>query len=272
MNLRGYDPYEPVAPGAALAGFLQALGVPGQQVPDDVEDRARLYRSSLAGRRVLVVLDNARDAEHVRPLLPSDPRCVAVITSRDTLAGLVVVDGARRLDLDVLPLTDAVALLRSLIGARVDEDPAAATRLADLCARLPLALRIAAELAASRPAMSLQELTAELAPSRLDRLDAGEERADVRAVFSWSVRQLPDDVAETFALLGLHPGEDLDAHAAAALTGTTPGQARRALGQLLGASLIQATAAGRYGMHDLLRGYAREQAAARDTDGRGSGR
>jgi tetratricopeptide (TPR) repeat protein/transcriptional regulator with XRE-family HTH domain len=267
VNLRGYDPYEPVAPGVALAGFLQALGVPGQQIPDEVEDRARLYRSRLAGSRALVVLDNARDAEQVRPLLPGDPGCVTLITSRDRLAGLIAVDGARRLDLDVLPLADAIELLRSLIGRCADEDPEAAAELAGLCARLPLALRIAAELAASPPAAPLRQLVAELAASQLDRLNVGEARADVRAVFSWSVRQLPGDVAEAFALLGLHPGEDMDGHAAAALTGTTPGQAGQVLGRLHRASLIQATSPGRYGMHDLLRAYAREQAAARDTDG-----
>ncbi len=267
VNLRGYDPYEPVAPGVALAGFLQALGVPGQQVPDEVEDRARLYRSRLAGSRALVVLDNARDAEQVRPLLPGDPGCVTLITSRDQLAGLVAVDGARRLDLDVLSLADAIALLRSLIGRCADEDPEAVAELAGLCARLPLALRIAAEQAASRPAARLRELAAELASSLLDRLDAGEDRADVRAVFSWSVRQLPEELARVFALLGLHPGEDLDAYAVAALTGTTPGQARQALRQLQRASLIQAAGPDRYGLHDLLRAYAREQAAARDTDG-----
>jgi tetratricopeptide (TPR) repeat protein/transcriptional regulator with XRE-family HTH domain len=267
VNLRGYDADQPVSPAGALAGFLGALGVPGQEVPDDVEDRARLYRSRLAGRRVLVVLDNARNGEQVRPLLPGEPGCVAVVTSRDTLAGLVATDGAVRLDLDVLPLADAIGLLRSLIGQRTDEDPEATAVLAGLCARLPLALRIAAELAAARPQVPLADLAAELAASRLDLLDVGEDRADVRAVLSWSYRQLPDDVAAAFALLGLHPGEDLDVHAAAALTDTSAGQARRVLARLYRASLVQASGPGRYGMHDLLRAYAREQAAACDTDG-----
>jgi tetratricopeptide (TPR) repeat protein/DNA-binding XRE family transcriptional regulator len=267
VNLRGYDPVQPVAAADALAGFLRALGVPGQEIPEELEDRARLYRSRLVGRRVLVLLDNARDGEHVRPLLPGDPSCFALLTSRDALAGLVAADGARRLDLDVLPLKDAVTLLRSLIGARVDDDPDAAVGLAGLCARLPLALRIAAELAAARPAGTLKDLIAELELSRLDGLDGGEDRADVRAVFSWSVRQLPDYVAGVFALLGLHPGADLDVHAAAALTGTSTAQARKTLDRLHRASLVQRVGAGRYGMHDLLRAFAREQAGVRDTGG-----
>jgi len=267
VNLRGYDPEQPVAAADALAGFLRALGVPGQEIPDEMEDRARLYRSRLAGRRVLVVLDNARDGDQVRPLLPGDPGCAAVITSRDSLAGLVAADGARRLNLDVLPLADAVALLRSLIGKRADDEPEALAALAGLCARLPLALRIAAELAIARPSVLLAELVADLEAQRLDYLDAGEDRADVRAVFSWSLRQLPDDLARAFALIGLHPGEDLDVYAVAALTGTGTGHARKVLGRLHRASLIQAAGAGRYGMHDLLRAYAREQAAARDPGG-----
>jgi DNA-binding SARP family transcriptional activator/Tfp pilus assembly protein PilF len=266
VNLRGYDPAEPAAAEDALAGFLRTLGVPGTDIPDGAEDRARLYRSRLAGRRMLVLLDNARDGEQVRPLLPGDPGCVAVVTSRDALAGLVAADGAWRLDLDVLPLADAVGLLRSLIGARADEDPQSTVALAGLCARLPLALRIAAVLAVARRAAPLAELVAELAANRLDLLDAGEDRADVRAVFSWSVRQLPDDVAGAFALIGLHPGAELDVSAGAALTGTSTGQARRVLSRLHRASLVQASGPGRYGMHDLLRAYAREQAAARDTD------
>jgi tetratricopeptide (TPR) repeat protein/DNA-binding XRE family transcriptional regulator len=267
VNLRGYDPAEPVLAADALAGFLRALGVPGEQIPDDADERARLYRSRLAGRRVLVVLDNARDSDQVRPLLPGDPGCLAVVTSRDALAGLVAADGARRLGLDVLPLADAVALLRSLIGPRADDEPEATAELAGLCARLPLALRIAAELAAARAPEPLAELVAELAESRLDGLDAGDDRADVRAVFSWSFRQLPGDVAAAFALTSLHPGAGLDVHAAAALTGTTTGQARKVLARLHRASLLDAAGPGRYGMHDLLRAYAREQAAARDIDG-----
>lgn len=267
VNLRGYDPGEPVPAADALAGFLRALGVPGQAIPESAEERAALYRSKLAGRQVLVLLDNARDSEQVRPLLPGDAACAVVITSRDALAGLVITDGARRLDLDALPLAEAVGLLRSLIGPRADDDPAAAVELARLCARLPLALRIAAELAAGRPAVPLAELATELAAARMDCLDAGEGRADVRAVFSWSYRQLSETAAEAFALIGLHPGDDIDGHAAAALTGTTVGQARRTLGRLRTASLLQAAGAGRYGTHDLIRDYARELAASRDTDG-----
>jgi tetratricopeptide (TPR) repeat protein len=266
VNLRGYDPDQPVAAGDALAGFLRALGVPGHDIPDPVEDRAGLYRSKLAGRRVLVLLDNARDGDQVRPLLPGDPSCAAVVTSRDTLAGLVAVEGARRLDLDVLPSADAIALLRSLIGPRIEDDPQSAAALAGLCARLPLALRIAAELAAARPSAPLADLVTELQANRLDTLNAGEDRADVRAVISWSVRELPEGVAEAFVQLSLHPGLDLDVHATSALTGAPTVQARRVLGQLHRASLLQSTGPGRYGMHDLLRAYAREQAAARDTD------
>jgi DNA-binding SARP family transcriptional activator len=267
VNLRGYDPDQPVSAADALAGFLRSLGVSGSEIPDEIEERARLYRSRLAGRRMLVLLDNARDGEQVRPLLPGEAGCVVVVTSRDALAGLVATGGAQRLDLDVLSVTDAVTLLRSLIGARVDADVDAAVELAELCARLPLALRIAAELAAARPKAPLAELAAELAGSRLDLLDAGEDRADVRAVFSWSVRHLPGDVARAFAVIGLHPGDDLDVYAAAALAGLAPGLARRALGRLRRASLLQAAGPGRYGMHDLLRAYAREQAATGDTNG-----
>jgi tetratricopeptide (TPR) repeat protein len=263
VDLRGFDRGVPVAAGDALAGFLRALGVAERLVPDGTADRARLFRSRLAGRRVLVLLDNARDGDQVRPLLPGDGGCVAVVTSRDALAGLVATDGARRLDLDVLPVGDAVALLGSLVGGRAGADPVAAAGLAGLCARLPLALRIAAEMAAARPLVPLAELAAELEAGRLDFLDAGEDRAAVRAVFSWSLRQLPRDAARAFALLGLHPGQDVDTAAAAALTGATAVQAGQLLGRLRRASLVHVTGPGRYGMHDLLRAYAGELAAAR---------
>jgi transcriptional regulator with XRE-family HTH domain len=144
VNLRGYDPDEPLPAADVLAGFLRDLGVPGPDIPAGCDERAARFRSLLAGRRMLVVLDNAAQAEQVRLFLPGSPGCVTVVTSRDALAGLVARDGAVRLDLDLLPPAGAVELLRALIGARVDADPAAADALAARCARLPLALRVAA--------------------------------------------------------------------------------------------------------------------------------
>jgi DNA-binding SARP family transcriptional activator len=268
VNLRGYDPGRPVAAPDALAGILGALGVTGPDVPAGAEERAARYRSLLAGRRVLVVLDNAREVEQVRLLLPGTPGCMVVVTSRDSLAGLVARYGASRLDLDLLPGPDAVGLLRVLIGARADADPGAAAVLAERCAHLPLALRVAAELTADRPEVSLAGLSAELAGlrQRLDRLDAGgDPRTAVRAVFSWSSRDLDPAAARLFALLGLFPGPDLDRQAAAALAGTPAEAAARALSTLARAHLVRPAGPGRYGLHDLLRGYAAEQAARRET-------
>jgi DNA-binding SARP family transcriptional activator len=269
VNLRGYDPGAPVRAADALAGFLRSLGVSGQDIPPEEDERAARYRSLIAGKQLLIVLDNAGSADQVRPLLPGSSSCTVLVTSRDTLAGLVARDGATRLDLDLLPPEDALALLRALIGARAAAEPAAANELAGQCCRLPLALRVAAELAVSRPDMSLAALAAELADlrTRLDLLDAGGDPGTrVRAVFSWSCRHLDPDAARTFRLVGLHPGPDLDPYAAAALTGTTMGQARQTLEVLARAYLIQPTEPGRYGMHDLLRGYARELSATTGGD------
>ncbi|MGC9666175.1 ATP-binding protein [Planosporangium sp. 12N6] len=268
-NLRGYDPEQPTTPGEVLARFLTALGVPGPEVPADPDERAARYRTEIAGRRMLIVLDNAATVEQVRPLLPGTGSCMVLVTSRDSLAGLVAVHGAHRLDLDLLPPADAVTLLRRLIGYRVDADPDAATRLATQCAHLPLALRVAAELAVARPTTPLAELVTELTDqqSRLDLLDAdGDPRASVAAVFSWSIRNLPPDAARTFRLLGLHPGPDLDAHAAAALAGTGLSPARRALDRLARAHLVHPTGPGRYGLHDLLGAYATSLTTAQDSD------
>jgi DNA-binding SARP family transcriptional activator len=267
VDLRGYDPARPVPATDALAGFLRSLGVPGQDIPPEADQRAVRYRSLLAGKQILVVLDNAGSADQVRPLLPGTPACTVVVTSRDTLAGLVARDGAARLDLDVLPLEEAVALLRALIGARVDAEPGAAAQLASQCCRLPLALRVAAELAVSSPAASLAGLAGELADlrTRLDLLAAGgDPRAEVRAVFSWSFRHLDAEDARTFRLLGLHSGPDFDPYATAALTGTTVLLASRALDVLARAHLIQPASPGRHGIHDLLCGYARELTATLD--------
>jgi tetratricopeptide (TPR) repeat protein len=248
----------------ALAGFLRALGVPGQEIPPEEDERAARYRSLLAGRRVLIVLDNAGSVDQVRPLLPGNSACAVVVTSRDSLAGLVARDGAAGLDLDLLPPAEAISLLRALIGRRVDDDPDAAETLAGQCCRLPLALRVAAELAASRRTTPLADLAGELADQqrRLDLLDAGgDPRTAVRAVFSWSYRRLGADAARAFRLTGLHPGPDFEPYAVGALTGMALEQARRALDALARAHLIQPTAPGRYGLHDLLRGYARKLAA-----------
>jgi tetratricopeptide (TPR) repeat protein/DNA-binding XRE family transcriptional regulator len=269
VNLRGYDPAELLPAADALAGFLRDLGVPGPDIPADAGERAARFRSLLAGRRMLVLLDNAGQVEQVRPLLPGSPGCMTLVTSRDALAGLVARDGAVRLDLDLLPPAEAVGLLRGLIGARVEVDPDAANALAALCARLPLALRVAAELAAARPAASLAELADELVDEqqRLDLLDAdGDSGTGIRAVFSWSYRHLDPEAAGLFRFLGLQPGLDAGRYAAAALSATTVRQARRVLDALARAHLIHATGPGRYAMHDLLRAYAREIAAACDKE------
>jgi tetratricopeptide (TPR) repeat protein len=216
-----------------------------------------------------VVLDNARRAEQVRPLLPGSPGCMTLVTSRDALAGLVVGDGAVRLDVDVLSMPEAVGLLRGLIGARVDDDRDAAERLARQCGQLPLALRVAAELAAGRPGVALTDLTAELTglQHRLDVLDTGgDERTTVRSVLSWSHKALGADAARLFRLTGLHPGPSFDRYAAAALARTTLPQAAQLLNQLARAHLIQSAAPGRHGLHDLVRSYARELAAGDSED------
>jgi len=269
VNLRGYDPGQPVPAADVLAGFLRALGVPGQDIPAEADQRAARYRTLLADKQMLIVLDNAGSADQVRPLLPGTPGCPVLVTSRDTLAGLIARDGAARLDLDLLPLPDAVTLLRTLIGSRADTEPQATTDLAAHCCRLPLALRIAAELAAAHPAASLADLARDLADlrTRLDLLTAGQDPGTaVRAVFSWSYRHLDTGTARTFRLLGLHPGPDIDPYATAALTGTTIPQARHALDTLARAHLIQPATPGRHAMHDLLRGYARHLTTQHDTE------
>jgi tetratricopeptide (TPR) repeat protein/transcriptional regulator with XRE-family HTH domain len=269
VDLRGYDPFAPpMAPADALAGFLRALGVTGQDIPAGIDERAAAYRSMVAGRRFLVVLDNARSAEQVRPLLPGTPGCVTLVTSRDALGGLVAGDGAVRLEVDPLPLPDAVGLLRGLVGSRVDDDPDSAMRLASLSGRLPLALRVAAHLAVSRGDVTLAALAAQLADlrNRLDVLQTGDdERTTVRAVFTWSYQALNPAQARMFRLAGLHPGPDISAAAAASLAGISRSQARQALADLSLAHLLHEDPTGRFSCHDLLRAYAAEQAASLDT-------
>jgi transcriptional regulator with XRE-family HTH domain len=265
VNLRGYDPGSRAKPEAVLDGFLRALNIRADMIPPTVQERAALFRSLVNGRRMLVVLDNASSAEQVRPLLPGSPTCLVVVTSRTSLSGLAVSVGPVRINLDVLSSEEAVALLRTIIGEhRAEAEAVAVAELARLCARLPLALQVAGQRAAARPHVPLVDLNAELADEaqRLEVLSAGtDEFTSVRAVFSWSHRNLPDGQARMFRLLGLHPGPNISSHAAACLVQATPTQARWLLGGLAEAHLVEHAGPDRFRSHDLLRAYAREQCA-----------
>jgi DNA-binding SARP family transcriptional activator len=268
VNLRGYAAGAPVRPVEALARFLHALGVPPEQVPVDVEEAAGVYRTLMANRRMLVLLDNAGSAEQVRPLLPGSPTCRVLVTSRGQLGGLVAYDGARRLVLDVLAPDEAVALVTRIVGAeRVRAEPEAVAVLARLCAYLPLGLRIAAANLTARPARSIADYAEELrSGNRLASLVVeGDDQAAIRAAFDLSYASLPADARGLFRLLGLAPGPDVSVEAAAALTRTTAPEAARLLDRLAGAHLIDRYGAGRYGFHDLLRLYAAQ--LAEEVDG-----
>lgn len=267
LDLRGYDPEQPVPPADALAAFLTALLPAGTEIPLGLTERAARFRTEVAGRRMLVVLDNAATVEQIRPLLPGAATCVVVVTSRDSLAGLVALHGACRVTVDQLPPSDAVALLRRLVGARVDAEPEAAAALAERCVRLPLTLRLTAELTVSRPAAPLSALVEELraAQRALDLLSVGaDQRAAVRAVFSWSLRQLNAEGVAAFAALGRHPAPTFDAYALAALAGCSLDRARALLDVLARAHLVQVVGADRHGMHDLLKAYAADLAGTDD--------
>jgi hypothetical protein len=265
VNLRGYGPDSPLSTVQAQAEMLRSLGVPDGRLPKSVDARAKHFRSLVAGRRMLVVLDNANSAEQVRPLLPGVSSCLVLITSRDNLGGLISRDGARRIDLGLLPRTQAVELLRMLIGPRVDWEPVAANQLVNHCARLPLALRIVADLAVSNHDAPLAELVGELADEqhRLDLLNAGSDpRTAVRAVFSWSYRGLDDREARVFRLLGLHSGRSYTPAGVATMADIETFQADRALRSLAQAHLIERIGNQQFRMHDLLRLYASELALA----------
>jgi tetratricopeptide (TPR) repeat protein len=257
-----------VAAADALRWFLGAFGVTEEQIPDSVDAQAALYRSVLAGKRVLVILDNARDAAQVRPLLPGSPSCLVLVTSRARLPGLAATEGARLLPLDVLTGTEARELLAGRLGERASAEADAARQLTESCSRLPLALSIVAARAAARPMMPLSELSRELADAqgRLDALDAGDPVASIRAVFSWSCQQLSEPAARLFRLLGLHAGPDVTIPAAASLADVRPAEAAAAVAELADAHLIAEHAPGRYAFHDLLRAYAADLARTSDPE------
>ncbi|WP_284746473.1 tetratricopeptide repeat protein [Amycolatopsis sp. RTGN1] len=269
LDLHGYGTVRPVEPGDALSGFLRALGVDGADIPAEPEERAAKFRTALTGRRMVLLLDNAGSVGQVRPLLPGSASCLVLVTSRDALPGLIARHGARRVLVDLLTEAEALDLLRTLLGARVDDEPDAAEALIGYSARLPLALRLVAELALSRPGERLAALAEELADERrrLDLLDGGgDPLTAVRAVFSWSYRHLKADAARVFRLCGLHPGRDLTPAAIAALAGVALPEAERLTATLVRAHLAQETGEDRVQQHDLLRVYAAELAARNEVE------
>ncbi|MGW4384201.1 helix-turn-helix domain-containing protein [Kitasatospora sp. NPDC004531] len=259
----------PREPGEVLDSFLRALGTDPGTIPPGVADRSALLRTVLAERRVLLVLDNAAAPAQVRPLLPGAPGCVVLVTSRTRMAGLVVRDGARRVTLAPLPQDRAVELLRRTLGAqRVAAEPAAADELVRLCGRLPLALLVAAERAAGRPGLPLARVNEELRSSgnRLRVLAAADDGdSALRVVFSWSYRALAPEPARAFRLLSLHPGAALTGDTAAALLGTTAGNARELLDLLADVHLLEPDTPERFRFHSLLQVYAQELAQTQDS-------
>ncbi|HEX5118005.1 MAG TPA: BTAD domain-containing putative transcriptional regulator [Pseudonocardiaceae bacterium] len=261
VDLRGYSHGRPVTPAEALARFLRGLGVAPAALPADTDESATLYRSLLAGRRMLVVLDNAADAAQVRPLLPGDPGSAVVVTGRDRLDGLVVRDGATRVALDLLGPAESLALLTVAVGDdRVRAEPEAAAELAGLCGHLPLALRVVAANLIARPNLRIADCVATLAADRMAGLTvSGDPASSVHEVFDRSYRRLDADVRRMYRLLGVAPGADITAAGAAALADGTEAAARRALGALVIAHLVVEDD-DRYSMHDLISEHARGRA------------
>jgi DNA-binding SARP family transcriptional activator len=277
VNLHGFSGQSQMQPGEALARFLRALGVPPQEVPIDVDDASALFRSLVADKRVLVLLDNAASADQVRPLLLGSARCLVLVTSRNRLSRLVARDGARRLSLDVMTEREAVELLSGLLGDSNMVDDQAPGRdgwekalrdLAAACGRLPLALRISAANLSDRPNQRLADFVEALyAGDRLTALAAtDDDQIAVHTAFDLSYQALPEAARRLFGLIGTFAGPDFATGAVAALTGLPHEDADRVLDQLVAMHMIQAVAADRYTFHDLLRLYAQRRCAAEVTD------
>jgi hypothetical protein len=274
LNLRGFDPDEsPMTTYAALEHLLRSIEPRTEmslwQQFTDLDDRTAVYRSLLAGKRMLVVLDNAVTADQVRPLLPGSATCFVLVTSRERLGGLVARHGARRITLRPLAQQAALALVTRVVGvARVAAEPGAAEELVRLCDYLPLALCVAAERVAVRPSTTLAALVDQLAVEQ-DRLDVlttnGDEAGSVRTVFSWSYRALAEQPQRMFRLLGVVPHAGIDIPAAAALADVSGSEARRLLDMLADMHLLEQTAHDQYQLHDLLHAYAAERGYAEDS-------
>ncbi|MEH1098379.1 AfsR/SARP family transcriptional regulator [Micromonospora sp. CPCC 205561] len=270
VNLRGFDPRrQPLPPATVLRSLLGALGVTAEQIPADVEERASLYRSLLAERRMLIVLDNARGADQIRPLLPGGSGCMVVATSRNELTSLVAVEGARPFTLDLLSVEESRQLLNGRLGEeRLATDPQAVSELIACCARLPLALTIIAARAAAHPTFPLSTFSGELTGTqrRLDAVDGGDPLTEMRSVLSWSYQRLSAPVAQMFRLLGLHGGTDIATTAAAHLAGRPTVHTRQLLTDLVRSHMVNEHIMGRYAMHDLLSAYAGELVTTHESE------
>ncbi|MCD5316102.1 ATP-binding protein [Kineosporia babensis] len=269
VNLRGFGPGKAILPGEVLDEFLRSMGVEAGRIPRELDAKAALYRSLLDGRRMLVVLDNARNSYQVRPLLPGSSSSFVVVTSRNNLTGLVAKDGATRIVLKLLDMEAALALLIRLVGSsRVNAEPRMAEEIIFQCGYLPLALQIAGQRASTEPDLSLRELVTELADERdrLDLLHSEDDDMGLRTTFSWSYKALPDDTARLFRRLGLHFSGEFPINAAAALGGVTPGEARRHLNALAELNLLERLPSNRFRFHDLVRYYAAERAQDEESD------
>jgi tetratricopeptide (TPR) repeat protein/transcriptional regulator with XRE-family HTH domain len=267
VNLHGFDPAgSPLAPSEVIHRFLDALGVAGNRRPTDLDAQATMYRSLVATRRLLIVLDNARDSDQVRPLLPGMGTCLVLVTSRRQLTGLVAGHDAHPVGLDVLSDDEARQMLERRLGrSRTAAEPDAVGEIIAHCVHLPLALAVAAAGAATNPRLPLSTVAAQLSEHRLDALVGDDARSDVRAVLSWSYDALSPAAARLFRLLALNPGPDISAPAAASLTGLPLGRVRTLLAELVRATMVHEGAPGRYGYHDLLRSYAADLTRATDS-------
>lgn len=274
VDLRGYAVGTPEGATVVLDRFLRALDIANAAVPADIEEKAALFRSLLADRRVLIILDNAASESQVRPLLPGTTSCLVVVTSRNRLLGLVSRLGATHLTLDVFSESEAVDLLRNkTIDFRDGDDGDELAELAATCARLPLALRIVAQRAASRPRVPLREMIAALRDNSVlwnalstDSGDGGEDGEAVHSIFAWSYRALPPKAARMFRMVGMHPGPDFSVGAAAAIADLTAEQAQEAIDILAEAHLVESAAPGRFRLHDLLQAYALDRAHAEEKE------
>jgi DNA-binding SARP family transcriptional activator/tetratricopeptide (TPR) repeat protein len=256
VDLRGFTPGEQSRrPAVVIGALLRTLGVPSEQIPDDADGRIALWRATLAGRRVLLVLDNALDAAQVRPLIPASTGCLVLVASRNHLAGL---DGSAWLSIGMMSPADSLALIKAVLGAqRAASEPEAVAKLSALCGRLPLALRIATARLRSRPRWTVRYLVDRLGDEarRLDELKSGDR--SVEATLQLSYQALDDAQRDAFRLLGLHPGTETDAHSAAALLGVGVREAEDVLEHLLDMHLVEQYEIGRYAFHDLVRSFAR---------------